>query len=182
MYQQIYLSCLTGEDLTDILLIRLKFLILMKTDLGEIAMTKRRTQKNHKPSHTRQSLTASGWLKPQRWQISKKEAAEALRMPVNRIVKVYPKQHQVIVVYLNQKGQKCSSFFSYRLFARWEQEAIAAIASCRNQQTLAPLEIIVQYDLEHFKYPVAIADAIWEALLNRIRQVITEQRLSLACA
>jgi len=36
--------------------------------------------------------------------------------------------------------------------------------------------------LEHFKYPVAIADAIWEALLNRIRQVITEQRLSLACA
>jgi len=142
-------------------------------------MTNRRTQRTR---NTRQSLTASGWLKPQRWQISKTEAAEALRMPVNRIVKVYPKQHQVIVVYLNQKGQKCSSFFSYRLFARWQQEAIATITSCRNQQTLAPLEIIVQYDLEHFKYPVAIADAIWQALLNRIRQVITEQRLSLACA
>jgi hypothetical protein len=142
-------------------------------------MTNRRTQRTR---NTRQSLTASGWLKPQRWQISKTEAAEALRMPVNRIVKVYPKQHQVIVVYLNQKGQKCSSFFSYRLFARWQQEAIATIASCRNQQTLAPLEIIVQYDLEHFKYPVAIADAIWEALLNRIRQIIREQRLSLACA
>ena len=135
-----------------------------------------------KTRNTRQSLTASGWLKPQRWQISKMEAAEALRMPVNRIVKVYPKQHQVIVVYLNQKGQKCSSFFSYRLFARWEQEAIATIASCRNQQTLAPLEIIVQYDLEHFKYPVAIADAIWEALLNHIRHLNREQRLSLACA
>jgi len=135
-----------------------------------------------KTRKTRQSLTASGWLKPQCWQISKIEAAEALRMPVNRIVKVYPKQHQVIVVYLNQKGQKCSSFFSYRLFARWQQEAIAAIASCRNQQSLAPLEVIVQYDLEHFKYPVQSADAIWEALLNHIRQVITEQRLSLACA
>jgi hypothetical protein len=135
-----------------------------------------------KTRKTRQSLTASGWLKPLCWQISKIEAAEALRMPVNRIVKVYPKQHQVIVVYLNQKGQKCSSFFSYRLFARWEQEAIAAIASCRNQQTLAPLEIIVQYDLEHFKYPVAIADAIWETLLNHIRHLIREQRLSLACA
>ncbi|MEG3860638.1 hypothetical protein [Microcoleus sp. herbarium12] len=182
MYQQIYLSCLTGEDLADIILITLKILILIKTDLGEIAMTKRRTQKTHKPSRNRQSLTASGWLKPQRWQISKMEAAEALRMSVKRIVKVYPKQHQVIVVYLNQKGQKCSSFFSYRLFARWEQEAIAAIASCRNQQTLAPLEIIVQYDLEHFKYPVAIADAIWEALLNHIRQVIREQRLSKQCA
>ncbi|HBK97879.1 MAG TPA: hypothetical protein DD001_11435 [Microcoleaceae bacterium UBA10368] len=135
-----------------------------------------------KTRNTRQSLTTSGWLKPQCWQISKIEAAEALSMPVNRIVKVYPKQHQVIVVYLNQKGQKCSSFFSYRLFARWQQEAIAAIASCRNQQSLAPLEVIVQYDLEHFKYPVQSADAIWEALLNHIRQVITEQRLSLACA
>ena len=106
----------------------------------------------------------------------------ALGMPVNRIVKVYPKQHQVIVVYLNKKGQKCSSFFSYRLFARWQQETIATIASCRNQQTLAPLEIIVQYDLEHFKYPVAIADAIWDALLNHIRRVIREQRLSKQCA
>ena len=145
-------------------------------------MTNRRTRRTRKTTHTRQSLTASGWLKPQRWQISKMEAAEALRMPVNRIVKVYPKQHQVIVVYLNKKGQKCSSFFSYRLFARWQQEAIATIASCRNQQTLAPLEIIVQYDLEHFKYPVAIADAIWEALLNHIRHLNREQRLSLACA
>ena len=145
-------------------------------------MTKRRSQNTHNSRNTRQSLTASGWLKPQRWQISKKEAAEALRMQVNRIVKVYPKQHQVIVVYLNKKGQKCSSFFSYRLFARWEQEAIAAIASCQNQQILAPLEVIVQYDLEHFKYPVAIANAIWEALLNHIRHLNREQRLSLACA
>jgi hypothetical protein len=135
-----------------------------------------------KTRNTRQSLTASGWLKPQRWQISKMEAAEALRMPANRIVKVYPKQHQVIVVYLNKKGQKCSSFFSYRLFARWQQEVIAASGSCRNQQILAPLEVIVQYDLEHFKYPVAIADAIWEALLNHIRHLNREQRLSLACA
>ncbi|MCC3405580.1 MAG: hypothetical protein JGK17_08300 [Microcoleus sp. PH2017_10_PVI_O_A] len=135
-----------------------------------------------KTRNTRQSLTASGWLKPQRWQISKTEAAEALKMPVNRIVKVYPKQHQVIVVYLNKKGQKCSSFFSYRLFARWEKETIAAIASCRNQQTLAPLEIIVQYDIEHFKYPVQSADAIWEALLNNISRVTRELRLSKQCA
>jgi hypothetical protein len=135
-----------------------------------------------KTSRTAQSLTASGWLKPQRWQISKMEAAEALKMHVNRIVKVYPKQHQVIVVYLNEKGQKCSSFFSYRLFARWEKEAIAAITSCRNQQTLAPLEAIVQYDLEHFKYPVQSADAIWDALRHRIRQIIKEHRHIPKCA
>jgi hypothetical protein len=103
-------------------------------------------------------------------------------MPINQIVKVYPKQHQVIVVYLNPKGQKCSSFFSYRLFSRWQQEAIAAIKTCRNQQTLQPLEEIVQYDLEHFNYPIAIANEIWETLLNHIRHLIREQRLSLACA
>ena len=68
-------------------------------------MTRKNTQKTRKTSHTPQSLTASGWLKPQRWQISKTEAAQALKIPVNRIVKVSPKQHQVIVVYLNQKGQ-----------------------------------------------------------------------------
>jgi len=118
VYQQIYLSCLTGEDLADSILILLKTLILLKIDLGEIVMIKRRTQKTHKPSHTRQSLTASGWLKPKCWQISKIEAAEALRIPVNRLVKVYTKQHKVIVLYLKKKGQKFSSFFSYRLFAR----------------------------------------------------------------
>ncbi len=150
-------------------------------------MTKRHTQKTSKPHRskphrTRQSLTASGWLKPRCWQISRQEAAEALQMPINRIVKVYPKQHQLIIVYLNPKGQKCSSFFSYRLFARWQQEAIVAIKTCRNQQTLKPLEEIVQYDLEHFNYPIAIANEIWETLLNHIRHLNREQRHTQKCA
>ncbi|MEG4226891.1 hypothetical protein QUA35_12640, partial [Microcoleus sp. N9_B2] len=42
-----------------------------------------------------------------------------------------------------------------RLFTRWQQEAIAAIKTRRNQQTLQPLEEVVQYDLEHFNYPIA---------------------------
>ncbi|MEG3954259.1 hypothetical protein [Microcoleus sp. herbarium2] len=71
---------------------------------------------------------------------------------------------------------------SYRLFARWEQQAIAAIKTRRNQQTLQPLEEVVQYDLEHFKYPVQSADAIWEALLNQISRVTRELRLSKQCA
>ncbi|MBD0394408.1 MAG: hypothetical protein ICV52_11275, partial [Microcoleus sp. C1-bin4] len=72
--------------------------------------------------------------------------------------------------------------FSYRLFGRWEQQAMAAIKTRRNQQTLQPLEEVVQYDLEHFKYSVAIADAIWEALLNHISRVTRELRLSKQCA
>jgi len=59
---------------------------------------------------------------------------------------------------------------------------MAAIKTRRNQQTLQPLEEVVQYDLEHFKYPVAIADAIWEALLNQISRVTRELRLSKQCA
>jgi hypothetical protein len=33
--------------------------------------------------------------------------------------------------------------FSYILFAHWQQEAIAAIKTRRNQQTLQPLEEVV---------------------------------------
>gem|GEM_PF-5297899 len=32
---------------------------------------------------------------------------------------------------------------------------MAAIKTRRNQQTLQPLEEVVQYDLEHFNYPIA---------------------------
>lgn len=145
-------------------------------------MAKRRTQKRPKSQQTRQSLTASGVLKPHCWQISHSEAAAALKIPTQRIVKVYPKRHQAIVVYLNGKGQKCSSFFSYRLFTRWQQEAIAAIASCRNPQNLAPLEAIVQYDLEHFRYPIAMSDAIWDALLNQIVRLTREPAIAQKCA
>ena len=68
------------------------------------------------------------------------------------------------------------------VFARWEQETITAIKTYSNQQTLQQLEEIVQYDLEHFNYPIAIANQIWDTLLNHIRHLIREQRLSLACA
>lgn len=139
-------------------------------------MANRRTQKTGKTRKTCQSLTASGWLKPMRWQISHQEAADALKMPVERIVKVSPQRHQVIVVYVNEKGRKCSSFFSYRLFARWQEEAIRAILSCKNIQTLEPLEEIVQYDIEHFQYPVEIANAIWETLLDHITRLMVEAR------
>ncbi|MEG4520552.1 MULTISPECIES: hypothetical protein [unclassified Microcoleus] len=39
--------------------------------------------------------------------------------------------------------------------ARWQQEAIAVMKTRRNQKTLQPLEEVVQYDLEHFNYPIA---------------------------
>ena len=132
--------------------------------------------KTRKPYTTRQSLTASGWLKPLGWQISHKEAAVALQMPIERIVKVLAKRHQVIVVYLNDKGQKCSSFFSYRLFARWQTEAIATILSCKDLARLTFLEEIIQYELDHFLYPVEMADAIWENLLDQITRLTVEAR------
>ncbi|MBD1928833.1 hypothetical protein H6F74_21670 [Trichocoleus sp. FACHB-90] len=123
------------------------------------------------------SLTATGWLKPTRWQISRQEAADALLMPLERIVKVYPKRHQVIVVFLNEQGQKCSSFFSYRLFARWQTEAIAAILSC-NLEVLASLEEVVQYDIQRFNYLPEMADAIWDALLDHITRLAVAERFA----
>jgi hypothetical protein len=139
------------------------------------------TPRHHHPRKARQrrSLTTSGCLKPYCWQFSKEEVAIALNMPVERIVKVYPRPHQIIVVFLNEKGHKCSSFFSYRLFARWQREAIGAIASCRSEETLDPLAAIIQYELEHFPYPLDMADAIWDALLDQISLVV---KLSQKCA
>ncbi len=79
-------------------------------------------------------------------------------------------------------SENISNITSATYYAGWQQEAIAAIKTRRNQQILAPVEVIVQYDLEHFKYPVAIADAIWEALLKHISRVTRELRLSKQCA
>lgn len=141
-------------------------------------MTKNRTRKPRQISKTCRSLTASGWLQPNSWHISHQEAADALKIPVERIFKVYSKRHQVIVVYLNQKGQKCCSFFSYRLFARWQKEAIALILNCQELQTLEPLEAVVQYDLEKFDYPVEMANAIWAALLDHITRLTVEVRFN----
>lgn len=134
----------------------------------------RKTGKTRSP----RSLTATGWLKPKQWQISRQEAADALFMPLERIVKVYPKRHQVIVVFLNEQGQKCSSFFSYRLFARWQTEAIAAILSCQNLEVLANLEEVVQYDIQRFNYLPEMADAIWDALLDHITRLAVAERFA----
>lgn len=143
-------------------------------------MSNRRSRKTGKTRSPR-SLTATGWLKPTRWQISRQEAADALLMPLERIVKVYPKRHQVIVVFLNEQGQKCSSFFSYRLFARWQTEAIAAILSC-NLEVLANLEEVVQYDIQRFNYLPEMADAIWDALLDHITRLAVAARYQLEAA
>ncbi|MBD1934930.1 MULTISPECIES: hypothetical protein [Cyanophyceae] len=134
----------------------------------------RKTGKRRSPL----SLTASGWLKPKRWQISRLDAADALLMPLERIVKVYPKRHQVIVVFLNEQGQKCSSFFSYRLFGRWQTEAIAEILSCKNLEVLANLEEVVQYDIQRFNYLPEMADAIWDALLDQITRLAVAERFA----
>lgn len=138
------------------------------------------TRRHHRrKARHRRSLTASGCLKPHCWQFSFEEVAIALNMPVERIVKVYPRPHQIIVVFLNEKGGKCSSFFSYRLFGRWQRETIGAIVSCRSEETFGPLVEIIQYELEHFQYPVEMADTIWDAVLNQISLVI---KLSQKCA
>jgi hypothetical protein len=141
-------------------------------------MTRRR---HTKLLNTRQSITGAGLVYPNCWQISHTEAAEALEMPVERIVKIVPRRYQICIVYLNEAGQKCSSFFSYRRFSRYQQEVQEAICSCKNLQSLEFLAEIIQYDLCHFRYHrVEIADALWDTLLQRLAELRAASRYATA--
>ena len=137
-------------------------------------MTRRRRTK---PIETRQSLTAAGVVRPDCWQITHEEAAQALEIPVDRIVKVVPRRYQVCIVYIKENGKKCSSFFSYRRFSRFLREVEVAINSIQNLQTLEYLAQIVEYDLCHFRYHrVKIGNGIRAALLQRLAKLSAVSR------
>ncbi|HEY9704351.1 MAG TPA: hypothetical protein V6C58_18005 [Allocoleopsis sp.] len=129
--------------------------------------------KKHRKVRSKKSknLQASGWLNPQNWDISLEEAAYALKMPVEKIVKVRNLKYQVIVVYLNADNKKCCSFFSYRLFERWHTEVINVILSCNDDEELAKLGDIVQYEIENFPYTKAQSNYIWETLIDQISMI-----------
>ncbi len=131
------------------------------------SMKKNRKLRNKKPKN----LQASGWLNPQNWDISLEEAAYALKMPVEKIVKVRNLKYQVIVVYLNGENKKCSSFFSYRLFQRWHTEVINVILNCHDDEELVKLGDIVQYEIENFPYTKTQSNYIWETLIDHISMI-----------
>ena len=80
------------------------------------------------------NLIASNKIKPEQWNISQTEAKEALKAKgydVKQIKKIHCLKHQVCISYWDATGNICSSFFSYRIFARWQKEAEKLIYTCQ---------------------------------------------------
>ncbi len=117
-----------------------------------------------------QSLIAVGKISPIQWNITKSEAEIALKqigLPVLEVKRVKCLKHQVCISYWNTDGKVCSSFFSYRIFERWQKAVEELIADCCTVEEWDNLGEIVEYDLVKFFYPVEMASQIWDALRDR---------------
>ncbi len=124
----------------------------------------------------RKSLTALCWINPKAWHLSKQEISEALNIPVERVKNATCRQHQVCISWYNEAGVVCWSFFSYRLFARWQDAVLALMRSWIDWNTWERLAGTIEYELARFNYPREMADWIWENLLDRDLELRTAAR------
>ncbi|MBD2387614.1 hypothetical protein [Cylindrospermum sp. FACHB-282] len=117
------------------------------------------------------NLITANKIKPEQWQISNNEAKEALKAKgykVKQIKKIHCLKHQVSISFWDTKGNICSSFFSYRIFARWQKEAEKLIYHCSNLKEWTKLNHIMQYEFAYYSYPSEIEDTLSTALENRL--------------
>ncbi|BAY21772.1 hypothetical protein NIES2100_15290 [Calothrix sp. NIES-2100] len=118
-----------------------------------------------------QSLIAANKIKPEQWYISHAEAKEALTAKgykVKQIKKIHCLKHQVCISFWDEKGNICSSFFSYRIFARWQKEVEKLIDTCPTLNDWKKLNHIMQYEFVHYHYFQEMEDALYTALKNRL--------------
>ncbi len=132
-----------------------------------VSWTRKKTQYRRKG----QSLIAANKIKPQFWHISEAEAKEALVAQgehVQKIKKIRCLKHQVCISYWNEQGGVCSSFFSYRIFARWQNEVEKVIYTCPTVKEWTKLQRIMRYEFAYYNYFREIEDALYTALENRL--------------
>jgi hypothetical protein len=144
-----------------------------------MTMTRKKCQKSAKRSKN-QSLITAGKISPIKWNISQSEAEIALKefgIPVLEIKRVTCLKHQVCISYWNTEGKVCSSFFSYRIFERWQKAVEEVIAACCTVEEWENLGDIIQYELIKFLYPVEMANQIWHALLGRWYPIKATKRM-----
>ncbi len=115
----------------------------------------------------RKSLTALCWINPKSWNFSKQEISDALQIPVERVKKATNLQHQVCLSWYNEAGVVCWSFYSYRIFTRWQDAVLELIRSWIDWNTWERLAETIEYELARFNYPAEMADWIWENLKDR---------------
>lgn len=135
-----------------------------------------RTLKKTKYRRKGQSLIASHRIKPEYWDIAETEALQALKAQgydVKEIKKIRCLQHQVCLSYWDKKGNVCSGFFSYRIFARWQTEVEKLIDCCQILRDWQILNHIMQYEFAYYPYLSNIEYAIVSALENRLCMLTT---------
>ncbi|MGM3308856.1 hypothetical protein ACSQ6I_23245 [Anabaena sp. WFMT] len=126
------------------------------------------------------NLISSNKIRPQQWDISEAEAKEALQAKgydVKQIKKIHCLKHQVSISYWDNQGNICSSFFSYRIFARWHKEVEKLIDHCPNLKEWTRLNYVIGYEFVYYHYLSAIEDALHQSLENRLSELnITEEQ------
>lgn len=120
-------------------------------------------------SKPQQDLTLGSLIYTGLWNLTKRDAAEALGISISRIVK-QPNclWNCVCIVFVDDSGKKRSRFFSYRIFACWQKAVERIIKKCLDLYELEPVATIIYRDLSKYKYKrPEVRNAIWDALLNR---------------
>lgn len=131
----------------------------------------RRLRKVQKYRRQGRNLIASNKIKPDQWNISDAEVKEALKIKgydVKQIKKVRCLKHQVCISYWDAKGNVCSSFFSYRIFARWQTEVEKLIDCCNTLLEWKRLSHIMQYEFRYYDYLHEMEKVLSIALENRL--------------
>ena len=137
-------------------------------------------RKNHQYRRKGRNFIATNKIKPEQWNISDTEVKEALKAKgydVKQIKKVHSLKHQVCISYWDTKGNICSSFFSYRIFARWRREIEELVYTCPTLREWKKLNYLIHYEFLYYHYPREMKDLLHAALENRSCMLkLTEQQ------
>ncbi|MEH2232395.1 MAG: hypothetical protein V7K71_22670 [Nostoc sp.] len=131
----------------------------------------RKSRKINQYRRKGKNLIAINKIKPEQWNISDAETKEALKVKgydVKQIKKIHLLKHQVCISYWDAKGNICSSFFSYRIFARWQEEVEKLIYTCETLKEWAKLNYLMKYEFAYYHYPSEIEDILHAILENHL--------------
>jgi len=124
----------------------------------------RKTRKVHVKG---QSLIAAHKITPKNWRLTHKEISPALAavgVNVKTVKKVSYLKQQLCISWWDEKGKVCCSFFSYRIFARWQVQVEKLISACPTLKEFYRQINYIQYDLEHYKYSQKMSKSLPTAL------------------
>ncbi|RUT02099.1 hypothetical protein DSM106972_061740 [Dulcicalothrix desertica PCC 7102] len=133
-------------------------------------MRKRVRQSYYKAQNKKvQSLIAANKITPHVWRLSEANIIEALNAQgynAKKIKKISYLKHQISISYWDKNGGVCSGFFSYRIFARWQQAVERLVYNCGNTRELQRLSELIEYEYTHYPYPWEIQEAINNTVEN----------------